>query len=88
VTKNIVNQLKQIIVNDLDINMKLDEIDENASLFEEGLGLDSVTLVEFISFIEKHFSIRFSEDELNLEHFSNLEILAQSIITRKRDRKG
>ena len=44
----IVNQLKDIIANKLDVNLAYDEIDENVSLFEDGLGLDSIAIVDLI----------------------------------------
>ncbi len=78
-SENLIGQLKTIIAQELDVNLKVEEIDENASLFEEGLGLDSVTLVELISLVEKQFNIQFSESELNPESFSTLKVLADFI---------
>jgi len=78
-SENLIDQLKTIIAQELDVNLKVEEIDENASLFEEGLGLDSVTLVELISLVEKQFNIQFSESELNPESFSTLKVLADFI---------
>ncbi len=75
----IIHQLKQIIAEELDVNIHADDIDEKASLFEEGLGLDSVVIVELITLIEKHFDFQFSEDELNMELFQNLQTIAQGI---------
>jgi acyl carrier protein len=78
-SENLIGQLKTIIAEELDVNLKVEEIDENASLFEEGLGLDSVTLVELISLVEKQLNIQFSESELNPESFSTLKVLADFI---------
>ncbi|MDO9263751.1 MAG: phosphopantetheine-binding protein [Desulfosalsimonadaceae bacterium] len=77
--ETVIDQLKHIIVEKLDVNLTLEEIDANISLFEDGLGLDSVIIVEFISIIEEYFCFEFSENELNMELFSNLSILAQFI---------
>ncbi|MFK5971200.1 MAG: phosphopantetheine-binding protein [Candidatus Marithrix sp.] len=79
---NIIAQLKNIIVEELDVNRKLEEIDEEASLFEEGLGLDSVTIMEFIALIEKCFNFQFSDEELSMEPFKNLQVLADFISTK------
>ncbi|MFM6180523.1 MAG: acyl carrier protein [Dolichospermum sp.] len=76
---NIVNRLKTILDQELDINLKEEKIDETVSLFEGGLGLDSIAMVELISLVEKHFNIQFSDSELNLESFSNLNVLADCI---------
>jgi acyl carrier protein len=75
-SQEIINKLKDIVADELDINLKRTEIDEDKSLFEEGLGLDSVTLMEFISLIETQFSVQFLDEELDLEQFKNLTTLA------------
>ncbi|MBP0016840.1 MAG: acyl carrier protein [Cyanobacteria bacterium SBLK] len=74
-----IEKLKTIIADDLDVNLKKDEIDENASLFEGGLGLDSIVIVELIALIEEKFGIEFSDLELNPEYFSSLKVLAEFV---------
>ena len=75
----IVDQLKEIIAYKLDVNLNIDEIDENVSLFEDGLGLDSIAIVDLILAIEKEFSLEFGDEELNSRLFNNLSSLAQFI---------
>ncbi|MBD2777369.1 acyl carrier protein [Iningainema tapete] len=75
----IVTQLKTIIAEELDVNLKVGEIDENASLFEEGLGLDSIAIVELISLVEQHFNFQFSDSELTPNYFSTINNLANFI---------
>ncbi|MGD1911193.1 MAG: acyl carrier protein [Rivularia sp. (in: cyanobacteria)] len=79
----VVNRLKQIIAQELDTNLTAEEINESASLFEDGLGLDSIATVELISLIEKHFEIEFSDSELNPEYFENLTILAEFVVNKQ-----
>ncbi|MCU0287095.1 MAG: phosphopantetheine-binding protein [Acidobacteria bacterium] len=76
---NIMNQLKEIIAHKLDVNLKMDEINENVSLYEDGLGLDSIAIVDLIVSIEKAFSISIQDDELNAGLFKNLTTLADFI---------
>ncbi len=78
----IMNQLKEIIANKLDVNLKLEEIDEDISLFEDGLGLDSIAIVDLIVNIEKDFALEIADDELNPGLFKNLKILADFIQSR------
>ncbi len=82
-TDNVIDQLKQIIADDLDVNLKREEIDEEVSLFEEGLGLDSVVIMEFISLIEARFGFQFADDELTMEPFKDLRTLASFIVTKQ-----
>jgi acyl carrier protein len=82
-SETIVNQLKTLIAEELDVNLKPEEIDQTVSLFEDGLGLDSIAVVELIALIEKQFKIEFADSELNLESFSNLNVLADCIAQKQ-----
>lgn len=75
----ITERLKDIIVSDLDINANRDILDDNVSLLESGVGLDSVSVMEFISIIEEKFGFEFSDDELSLEPFESLTTLTAFI---------
>ena len=75
----VLEQVKRIVAEDLDVNLSYEEIDDNVPLFEEGLALDSVILVELISFIEKRFNIELRDDVLNMETFHNLQSVARVI---------
>ena len=75
----VLEQVKRIVAEDLDVNLSYEEIDDTVPLFEEGLALDSVVLVELISFIEKRFDIQLRDDVLNMETFHNLESVARVV---------
>lgn len=71
--------LKHIVAEDLDLNLTYEALDETVPLFEGGLALDSVILVELISFIEKRFAIELRDDVLNMETFHNLLSVARVV---------
>jgi acyl carrier protein len=81
-SQEVLSQLKNIIVNDLDVNIKQEDLNENSPLFEEGIGLDSVTIMEFISLIESKFSIQFLDEELDFKQFNSLSTLANFVSTK------
>jgi acyl carrier protein len=81
-TESTVDRLKHIIAHQLDVNIQLEEIDADAPLFEGGLGLDSIAIMEFITLIEENFGFQFAEDELNMKPFQNLRTLADFVATR------
>jgi acyl carrier protein len=76
-SESIMHQLKEIIAYKLDVNLGIEEIDENVSLYEDGLGLDSMAIVDLIVAIEKEFSLEIDDEELNAELFNNLSNLAR-----------
>lgn len=52
-------ELKQYIIEALNLeDMTPDDIDNDAPLFGEGLGLDSIDALELIVLMEKHYGIR------------------------------
>jgi acyl carrier protein len=75
----VLEQVKRIVAEDLDVNLSYEQISDTVPLFEEGLALDSVVLVELISFIEKRFNIQLRDDVLNMETFHNLESVARVV---------
>jgi acyl carrier protein len=75
----VLERLRRIVADDLDVNLAYDEVDPGAPLFEEGLALDSVVLVELISFVEKRFGIELHDDALNMQTFETLESLSRVI---------
>jgi acyl carrier protein len=81
-TMAVTNQLKEIIANQLDVNIRLEEIKDDVPLFEGGLGLDSIAIMEYITLIEEKFQIEFTDDELTIEPFQNMATLAAWITNR------
>jgi len=76
------SELKQIIAYDLDANIDFADIRDDISLFEDGVGLDSITIVNFIVVIENKFNFSFGEDDINARLFSSLNNLAEFISYR------
>jgi len=74
--------IKRIIADDLELNIKYEDLTPAVPLFEDGLALDSVVLVELISFIEKRFDIVLPDDLLTVDTFKDLQSVAQVVGAR------
>lgn len=81
--ETVIEQLKTIIADRLDANIERAEITRDISLLEDGLGLDSIMLVELISLVEETFGFQFGEDELDMAIFTNLDTLATFVATKQ-----
>ena len=81
--ETVIEQLKTIIADQLDANIERAEITREIPLLEDGLGLDSIMLVELISLVEETFHFQFDEDELDMEIFTNLNTLATFVTTKQ-----
>jgi acyl carrier protein len=75
----VLETVKRIVVEDLDVNLTYEDLDETVPLFEDGLALDSVVLVELISFIEKRFNIVLHDDVLSMDTFQSLQSVARVV---------
>ncbi|MEA2695430.1 MAG: acyl carrier protein [Acidobacteriota bacterium] len=74
------SRIKQLIVASLNLDgVKPETIDDDAPLFGEGLGLDSVDALELVVALEKEFGIKIKSQELGREVFSSVASLSQFI---------
>lgn len=74
---NTKEKLKSILIADLNLEeLTPQDIDDNAPLFGEGLGLDSLDAVELVVIIQKHFGIEIKDMEEGREAFKSVESLA------------
>ncbi|CAK2649034.1 MULTISPECIES: phosphopantetheine-binding protein [Vibrio] len=75
------NELKQLIIDALNLeDMSIDEIETEAPLFGDGLGLDSIDALELGLAIKKKYNIVIDADDSNTrQHFSSVENLANYI---------
>ena len=81
-------ELKELIVESLMLeDVKPAEIESEAPLFVEGLGLDSIDALELAMAIEKRFGVKFqADDERNREIFRSVHSLAQYIAQTRQAR--
>jgi len=82
----IIEQLRHLVAENLDLNLKPEEIDPDAQLLDGGLKLDSLSIVKLITLSERNFRIEFGGDDLCMESFASLRALAATIATRSSDR--
>ena len=78
-----IEQLKLLVIEKLDVNIRREQLDPDAALLAEGLNLDSLAIVELITLTEEHFGIEYGEDELNMETFACLRSLANVICSHR-----
>ena len=73
-------ELARLIVVTLNMEVKTEDIDPDASLYGEGLGLDSIDVLEIALAVSKTYGVKLrSDDENNREIFSSLRSLNHHI---------
>ena len=84
-TANLALELKQLIIDTLDLeDISVDEIDDNAPLFVEGLGLDSIDALELGVALQKRYGVKLdAEAQETRRHFANITNLCALVADRR-----
>ena len=72
--------LKQQIIDSLNLQgMKPEEIDDNAPLFGEGLGLDSIDSLELMVLLERNYGIKIEDAREGRKVLTSVQSMAEYI---------
>ncbi|GLT18064.1 acyl carrier protein [Vibrio zhanjiangensis] len=79
--ENLNNEIKQLIIDALNLeDLTIDDIETQAPLFGDGLGLDSIDALELGLAIKKKYSIVIDADDSNIrENFASVANLTRYI---------
>ena len=82
--ENLLPEVAVMIVEALNLEMTSAEIEPDAPLFGEGLGLDSIDVLEIALVISKRYGFQLrSDNEDNVRIFSSLRTLASHIAAQR-----
>ncbi len=82
--ENLVQELKEQIIEALNLEeITPDEIDANAPLFGEGLGLDSIDALELIVLMERNYGIKLKNAKEGKDIFTSVQTMAEYISQNK-----
>ena len=77
-------QLAQLIVQGLNLPVSADQIDPEAPLYGEGLGLDSIDILEIALIVSKHYGIQLrADDQENEQIFRSLRHFARYVAAQR-----
>jgi len=77
-------EVAELIVSALNLDMAASEIEPDAPLFGDGLGLDSIDVLEIALVISKRYGFQLrSDNQDNLRIFSSLRTLATHIASQR-----
>ena len=84
-TDALVLELKQLIIDTLDLeDISPADIDENAPLFVEGLGLDSIDALELGVALQKRYGVKLdAESDETRKHFASVRNLSLLVAERR-----
>ena len=78
---NLINELKIKVIDALNLEgMTPEDIENDAPLFgDEGLGLDSIDVLELIVLLEKNYGIRLATPAEGKEVFKSMAVMADYV---------
>lgn len=78
--EELILELKKAIIEALNLEeVKPEDIDNDAPLFGDGLGLDSIDALELIVLMEKRYGIKLQDPSAGREIFSSIRVMADYI---------
>jgi acyl carrier protein len=82
--EELILKLKEQIIEVLNLEeVKPEDIDENAPLFGEGLGLDSIDALELIVLMEKEYGIKLQDPNQGKNVFKSITVMAEFITANR-----
>jgi acyl carrier protein len=79
VSDSLRTEIKQAIVRSLRLPIAPDEIQDDAPLFGEGLGLDSIDALELVLEIERTFGVAISDEQTGTAVLRSVDSIAEHI---------
>lgn len=84
VNQELQNEVAGLIVSSLNLDVSPEEIQADAPLYGDGLGLDSIDILEVALVVSKRFGFQLRADNAdNVKIFSSLSSLTQHIAANK-----
>ena len=83
--KEVIEKLKIQIIEQLNLEeITPDKIASNASLFGDGLGLDSIDALELIVLLERQYGLKIADPKDGKDIFKSIQSMADFIIKNKK----
>jgi len=82
--EDLVLELKKLIINTLKLeDITPEDIEDDAPLFGEGLGLDSIDALELVVSLEKTYGVFIPDSEVGKKVFRSVNALAEFVKTHR-----
>ena len=76
-------EIKQAIVGALRLPIKPEEIGDSVSLFDDGLGLESIDVLELVLEIERTFGVSIGDEQTGMKVLRSVDTIADYIMNER-----
>jgi acyl carrier protein len=80
---NLKDEIKQAIVRSLRLPIAPESIENGASLFGDGLGLDSIDVLELVLELERTFGVAITDEQTGARVLRSVDTIADYITTAR-----
>lgn len=77
--------IKRAIVRSLRLPISADEIGDDTPLFGEGLGLDSIDVLELVLELERSFGVLIGDEKTGMEVLRSVDSIAAFVLKQRAD---
>jgi acyl carrier protein len=81
--EHLLAEVKELLVTGLRLQMPVADIREDAPIFGDGLGLDSIDALELVVLVEDRFRLSIPDEEVGREAFASVNALVDFIIAER-----
>lgn len=82
--ENLKYKLKQQIIDELNLeDMRPEDIEDDAPLFGEGLGLDSIDALELVVIMENYHGVEITDESEGREVLYSIDTMAEYILNHQ-----
>src|SRR4051794_11263640 len=78
--------IKEAIVRCLRLPIAVEDIGDDTPLFDEGLGLDSIDVLELVLEIERSFGATIGDEQTGMKVLGSVDTIADFIVTERAKR--
>jgi acyl carrier protein len=83
--EELILDLKKQLIEALNLeDITPEEIDTNAPLFGDGLGLDSIDALEIILILEKYYGIKIDDPKAGAQIFYSVKTIADFVVANRK----
>ena len=81
-------ELKKQIIEELNLeDLKPEDIKDDAPLFGDGLGLDSIDALELVVLMEKYHGVKITDEEVGKRVLASINTMAEFIVEETSKKK-
>ncbi|MDH5368128.1 MAG: phosphopantetheine-binding protein [Cyclobacteriaceae bacterium] len=83
--ENLILKIKEDLIKQLNLeDLTVDDISDDALLFGEEIGLDSIDALELIVLLEKNYGVKINNPELGKKVFHSVRTIAEFVQENKK----